>query len=83
MNNTNQLIGHQVTLVPDVKARLELDWDEGEIFATTTTDRGVAAHVVNPSTGEITPALLLEGLKLTSVGLRNYQNIRDTLTGKK
>jgi hypothetical protein len=84
MRNTNShLIGLGVVLGPDVKEELGLDWNEGEIFATLETDRGVAVHVVNPGTGQVTGALLLESMRLTSKGLSTFQNVRDTLLGKR
>lgn len=84
MNNANtQLIGLSVVLGPEVKEELSLDWNEGEILATLETDRGVAVHVVNPGTGQVTGALLLESMRLTSKGLSTFQNVRDTLLGKR
>lgn len=77
------LIGLCVNLSPDVKEGLGLDWDEGEIFATVETDAGVAANILNPSTGQITPAIRLEGMKVTPNGLRVFRNTADTLAGKK
>jgi hypothetical protein len=72
-----------VNLSPDVKQKLELDWDEGEIVAIAETGAGLAAHILHVSTGQITPALRLEGLTLNGIGLRAYRNIVDTLAGKK
>jgi len=67
------LIGAKVTIKPELAA--ELSWDQGIIICMFATDRGVAAHVSNPETGEITPALTLDGLHLHEEALELLQSL--------
>jgi len=57
-------LGAKVTLRPDVKERIEADWDDGIIASAFVTAQGLGIHVVNPEDGSVTPAITLDGVVL-------------------
>jgi len=64
------LIGAQVTIQPEIKKELKIDWDDGVITCCFDTARGVGIHICNPETGDITDALTLAGVKFQRKAIR-------------
>ena len=68
-------IGTPVRLTKNVKAELELDWDEGIIASVFDTDTGLGIHVVNAETGAVTRGFGLEGVELLPETIKNLQTL--------